>query len=82
LILVVDTSVVLKWFFYVAADEEHVDRALAILTAVDTQQVTMVQPPHFLAEVAAVGRSYGRFWREMTNDGIEQTCTPIPSHPG
>jgi len=52
--LVVDASVVLKWFFRGRDDESDLDPALAILSAIDAGQVTMLQPPHFLAEVAAV----------------------------
>ena len=54
MILVVDTSVALKWFFRACEDEAHTDSALAILAGIDTGRFQMVQPPHFLAEVAAV----------------------------
>jgi predicted nucleic acid-binding protein len=54
LILVVDASVALKWFFRTCEDEAHIDRALAILAGIDTGCFQIVQPPHFLAEVAAV----------------------------
>ena len=52
--LVVDASVALKWFFRASGEEEHTDHALAILAAIDTNRLKMSQPPHFLAEVAAV----------------------------
>jgi predicted nucleic acid-binding protein len=54
LILVLDASVVLKWFFRNREDEAHIDRAVAILKAVDANRFQLVQPPHSLAEVAAV----------------------------
>jgi predicted nucleic acid-binding protein len=54
LILVVDASVALKWFFRACEDEAYIDRALAILAGIDTGRFQLVQPPHFLAEVAAV----------------------------
>ena len=54
LIVVIDASVALKWFFSDREDEEHVNNALEILRCIDSGQVRMVQPPHFLAEMAAV----------------------------
>ena len=54
MILVVDASVVLKWFLHVRDSEPDRDRALALLTGVDDDSVQLVQPPHFIAEVAAV----------------------------
>ena len=72
MILVVDASVALKWFFRERPDEPDVCPAAEILTAVGDGRVRMVQPPHFLAEVAAVlaretprtaGRSLDDLWR-------------------
>lgn len=54
MILVVDASVAAKWFFRFRRDEAHVAHALAILAAVDGGRVSMRQPPHFVAEMAAV----------------------------
>lgn len=56
MICVVDASVAVKWF--VDADwalrEDHVEPALALLQASAAGAVEFLQPPHFLAEVAAV----------------------------
>ncbi len=56
MICVVDASVAVKWF--VDADwalrEDHVEPALALLQASAAGRVELLQPPHFLAEVAAV----------------------------
>ena len=54
MIAVVDASVALKWFFDERTDEPHADRAEAVLRDIGAGQSRMVQPPHFLAEVAAV----------------------------
>lgn len=56
MICVVDASVAVKWFVQGlwAQREEHVDQAIALLQAIHADRVTMRQPPHFLAEVAAV----------------------------
>jgi predicted nucleic acid-binding protein len=45
--IVVDASVALKWFFQ--EDEDHNDEAIALLVGYQ-----LIQPPHFIAEVAAV----------------------------
>lgn len=56
MICVVDASVAIKWFVQGvwAEREDHVDQAMALLKAIGADRVTMHQPPHFLAEVAAV----------------------------
>lgn len=54
MILAVDASVAIKWFFRSRPDESHVEKALAILAGVDSWNIELVQPPHFVAEVAAV----------------------------
>ena len=56
MICVVDASVAVKWFVRGewADREDHVDVALNVLQASARGQVRLVQPPHFLAEVAAV----------------------------
>ena len=54
MILVVDASVALKWFLEVRDDEPDQDRALALLNSIDDGSVQLVQPDHFIAEVAAV----------------------------
>lgn len=51
---VVDASVALKWFFRERDDESDTGPAMALLSALDAGRMTMLQPPHFLAEVAAV----------------------------
>lgn len=52
--LVIDASVVTKWFLPDAEKEPHVDQALALLEDVRTGRVSPLQPPHWLAEVSAV----------------------------
>lgn len=56
MICIVDASVAIKWFVdgQWAAREDNVDRALDILLACRSGEVEVLQPPHFLAEVAAV----------------------------
>ncbi|MDD5247859.1 MAG: type II toxin-antitoxin system VapC family toxin [Rhodocyclaceae bacterium] len=54
MIVVVDASVAAKWFFRFRNDELHVQQALAILAGIDDGRIRMLQPPHFIAEMAAV----------------------------
>lgn len=54
MIVVVDASIALKWFFRLRDDEADVDRALLLLEDIDAGHIRMVQPPHFLAEMGAV----------------------------
>ncbi len=52
--LVVDASVIVKWVFADSGREENAPRALSLLEAIRAGRVFPVQPPHWLAEVAAV----------------------------
>ena len=54
MILVVDASVALKWFLGARSDEAKAPNAVDILRAIGAGRVQIVQPPHFLTEVAAV----------------------------
>ena len=54
MIVVADASVALKWFFRTRADEADVGPALALLADVADGRISLLEPPHFLAEVAAV----------------------------
>jgi predicted nucleic acid-binding protein len=53
-LVVVDASVALKWFLGSRPGEEDVDDAMALLQSVGDKTVGLIQPPHFVAEVAAV----------------------------
>jgi len=52
--LVVDASVAVKWFLKDRPNEQHADLALQILERSVVGQLPLIQPPHFMAEVAAV----------------------------
>jgi predicted nucleic acid-binding protein len=52
--LVIDASVVVKWLVSDPGSEPDVDRALELLQGIHRGDVTPLQPPHWLAEVAAV----------------------------
>jgi predicted nucleic acid-binding protein len=52
--IVVDASVALKWFFRDRDDEPDAEAALAVLRGVRDGAFALLQPPHFVAEVAAV----------------------------
>lgn len=52
--VVVDASVAVKWFVSDPAQEAHSDIALRLLASAVQGRLTLLQPPHFIAEVAAV----------------------------
>lgn len=54
MIFVIDASVIIKWFFQDPATENHTEHALSVLQSVRAGTVEILQPPHWLAEVAAV----------------------------
>jgi predicted nucleic acid-binding protein len=70
--LVVDASVALKWFLRSPRDEDDVARALELLAAVHSERIAMLQPPHFVAEVAAVlAREAARFADDALRDLLD-----------
>lgn len=52
--VVLDASVIVKWVFADRADESHSSQALQILHLINESRIRVVQPPHWLTEVAAV----------------------------
>ncbi len=52
--LVIDASVVIKWVFPDRAEENHLPQAINLLRNIKQGTVKVLQPPHWLAEVAAV----------------------------
>jgi len=51
---VVDASIIVKWIFPDREDEKHIPQALNVLSAIKQNAIKILQPPHWLAEVAAV----------------------------
>ncbi|MBS3952113.1 MAG: type II toxin-antitoxin system VapC family toxin [Methylomicrobium sp.] len=51
---VIDTSVAIKWFLPLKAEERHVQEALQILDRVLVGEIECYQPPHFITEVIGV----------------------------
>ena len=54
MIVVADASVALKWFLADSPLEDHSATALAILEGAAMGRIQLLQPVHFIAEVAAV----------------------------
>lgn len=52
--VVVDASLALKWFFRLRDGEQDVSAALRLLKGISDNPLALWQPPHFIAEVAAV----------------------------
>jgi predicted nucleic acid-binding protein len=53
-IVVADASVALKWFLTDSLAEDHTETALSIFEAAVLGRIQLLQPVHFIAEVAAV----------------------------
>lgn len=51
---VLDASVVVKWFAESWNDEENVPEAITLLRAVEDEEIKVVQPAHWKAEVVSV----------------------------
>ena len=52
--LTIDASVAVKWLVTERDEEEFVPQALAILLRIQKREIQLLQPIHWLAEVAAV----------------------------
>lgn len=52
--VVADASVAIKWLLPATHDERDLENALGLLNGVRSGQIHLVQPPHWLAELAAV----------------------------
>jgi predicted nucleic acid-binding protein len=52
--IVADASVAIKWLLPTTHEERDWENALGLLQGVRSEQIRLVQPPHWLAEVAAV----------------------------
>jgi predicted nucleic acid-binding protein len=68
-IFVVDASVAVKWTLPGAGSEEYTEEAVALLAAIEAGVAEVLQPPHWLLEVAAV---LVRLWPEATERIIER----------
>jgi predicted nucleic acid-binding protein len=79
--LVLDASVIIKWALADPRVEPHTDRALHLLESVQTGRVAIVEPAHWLAEVAAVlCRLVPRRARETVRL-LEAMELPVSDHP-
>lgn len=52
--VVLDASVIVKWIFADRAEQPHSLQAIQMLQFIKESGLSVVQPPHWLAEVAAV----------------------------
>jgi predicted nucleic acid-binding protein len=69
--LVVDASVAVKWIFPDPRREPQSNRALDVLDDIRAQRVEVVQPVHWLAEVAAVAV---RLAPEISREAVGLLC--------
>jgi len=66
--LVVDASVAIKWFVRDSIEEEDVEPAVELLVGVGNNRIELIQPPHWMAEVAAV---LSRLQPHLADDAID-----------
>lgn len=70
-IVVVDASVIVKWLIPQKNDENDIEQAFAILECIKSRHVDICQPPHWLAEVAAVAT---RLIPQSADEDIRDLC--------
>ncbi|HVT58652.1 MAG TPA: type II toxin-antitoxin system VapC family toxin [Thermoanaerobaculia bacterium] len=75
--VVVDASVVVKWILPDFEREGQADHALALLRGVQAGSVEPIQPPHWLAEVAAVLARLRPETAELTLDLLDALELPV-----
>ncbi|NGP52265.1 type II toxin-antitoxin system VapC family toxin [Thioalkalivibrio sp. XN8] len=69
MIRVLDASVALQWFFRLEDESAGSEAALELLAAVAAGDVRLLQPPHFIAEMAAVlVRKWPEGWQAALDD--------------
>lgn len=66
--LVIDASVIVKWALPDSETEDDKEEALAVLAAVESGEASVLQPMHWLAEVAAV---LTRLRPEIAEESVE-----------
>jgi predicted nucleic acid-binding protein len=66
--LVVDASVAVKWFVQDSNEEKDVTSAVDILRGIGENNIELIQPPHWMAEITAV---LARLQPDLTDDAID-----------
>jgi predicted nucleic acid-binding protein len=69
--VVVDASVIVKWLLPDREEEENAGEALQVLQLIKASRLEVHQPPHWLAEAAAV---VTRLCSDTAMDDIEDLC--------
>lgn len=70
-IIVVDASVIVKWLIPQKDDENDIEQAFAVLEGIKSRKIEIWQPPHWLAEVAAVAT---RLTPQSADEDIRDLC--------
>lgn len=70
-IIVVDASVIVKWLIPEKDDENDIEQAFDVLECIKSRRVEIYQPPHWLAEVAAVAT---RLVPQSADEDIRDLC--------
>jgi predicted nucleic acid-binding protein len=75
--IVVDASVAVKWVLPDSEGEDDMPRALRLLGEIQAGRVEPIQPPHWLAEVAAVVTRLRPEVAEATLDLLDALELPV-----
>jgi predicted nucleic acid-binding protein len=79
--VVIDASVVVKWFLPEPGVEPHADRALSVLEQLRQGALRPLQPVHWLAEVAAVINRLRPGLVEHALDLLDAMALPVVNEP-
>jgi predicted nucleic acid-binding protein len=80
--LVLDASVIIKWLLQDSERESATDQATALMHAVALGEIEVLQPFHWLAEVAAVTCRLSPGTAERDVLRIQALDLPATDHPG
>ena len=79
--LVVDASVVIKWLFQDSAGEAGTEQATDLMNAIVSGRLEVLQPFHWLAEIAAVACRLSPATAELDVRRIQALRLPATDHP-
>lgn len=79
--LVVDASVVIKWLFQDSAREGDTEQATGLMEAIVSGRLEVLQPFHWLAEIAAVACRLSPATAERDVQRIQALNFPATDHP-
>lgn len=80
--VVVDASVAVKWALTFRDHEQDTDKALALLDGFRKGNIAVLEPPHWLAEVAAVVSRESPLTAKQCVETLYSLRIPVINNPG